>query len=305
MPVPRESSAGRFRWFGGLPCCTVLNLQTALVSADLTDHLNSVAGNTPGLRLLRDSVRSRPKWVRTMSLIQQTSIRNQLLSRMPVEDFDLLQPHLRRVQGPLRLVMIEAGEPIEHLHFPEIGFTSVTDSTGTGPVEVGMIGREGLVGACPIMLGIYKIPYRAFVQVAGENLQIEVERFEYAVAQSPALRSLLLSYVHVLIVQTAQTAISNAVNNVEVRLCRWILMCHDRVDGDRISITHEFLSDMLGVRRPGVTIAIQVLEGKHLIRARRGQIQVMDRKGLERVAGTSYGLPEAEYATVMFRPFEG
>ena len=231
--------------------------------------------------------------------IPQTTIRNRLLRALVPADFALLAPHMLMVPGPLKLVLIEPHVPIEHMHFPEMGFTSVTIDGEGGSIEVGMIGCEGLVGASPVLLGADRTPHRHFVQMAGENLRISTTHLLQAVAESETLRALLLRYVQAYLVQTAQTAFANAAFLIEGRLARWILMCDDRSDGESMSITHEFLSMMLGVRRPGVTIAIQTLEGHHLIKATRGLIRIVDRAGLIATAQEGYGAAEAEYARLI------
>src|SRR3954451_2014775 len=127
----------------------------------------------------------------------------------------------------------------------------------------------------------------------------EAQNLRTAMQRSPALHARLLRYAHARMVQTAQTAYANAGFTIEARLARWILMTDDRLEGDELPLTHDFLSMMLGVRRPGVTIAVQTLEGHKLIRAKRGGITVLDRVRLEEVADSAYGVSEAEYASVM------
>ena len=133
------------------------------------------------------------------------------------------------------------------------------------------------------------------MQVAGAGHRIKAATFRRVVQQSPSLHRLLDRFVHVFTTQTAQTALAHASSSIEERLARWLLMCNDRIDGPDIAITHKFLAMMLGVRRPGVTDAIHVLEGRGLIRAARSKITIRDRDKLEAVAGASYGLPETEY----------
>jgi CRP-like cAMP-binding protein len=135
--------------------------------------------------------------------------------------------------------------------------------------------------------------------MTGEAYRIEATRLRDAVEGRPSLYLHLLRFVQAFTVQVAQTALSNGSYSLEERLARWLLMCHDRVDGDVLSTTHEFLSIMLDVRRPGVTEALHILEGAHMIRAERGLVTVLDRAKLEQVAGESYGVAEAEYARLM------
>jgi len=138
--------------------------------------------------------------------------------------------------------------------------------------------------------------------VPGTGLRIGTDDLRRAVTASVSLQQHLLRYVQALTLQTAQTALANGCCKVEERLARWLLMCHDRVDGDGLSTTHEFLSVMLGVRRTGVTEMLKVFEDRGLISTQRGQVTVLDRVGLEGVAGDSYGVPEAEYSRLIGLP---
>ena len=133
-------------------------------------------------------------------------------------------------------------------------------------------------------------------------MRIRADDLCRAVAARASLHKHLLRFVQAFTIQTAQTALSNGCHVIEQRLARWLLMCHDRVDGDELATTHEFLSLMLGVRRAGVTLALQALEDRGLISTKRGQITVLNRAKLEAVAGDSYGVPEAEYARLIGLP---
>jgi CRP-like cAMP-binding protein len=234
-----------------------------------------------------------------MSQPQQSSVRNRLLRALSAEDFALLQPHLQPMATELRQQLIAPNTQIRQLFFPEVGFSSITTSGSGGKVEIGIIGREGLVGASPVLLGSDRTPHEQFIQNAGEVLSIDTEALCAAVGHSASLRKLLLRSVQVQMIQTAQTAFANATYNLDVRLCRWLLMCQDRLDGDELHLTHEFLSLMLGTQRSSTTLAIQSLEGHLLIKARRGRIMIRDRAALEAAADDSYGLPEAEFARLI------
>src|SRR4051794_18441090 len=146
-----------------------------------------------------------------------------------------------------------------------------------------------------VLLGTDRSPHACFVQTAGSGWRIRADALCRALAASAALHQHLLRFVQAFMVQMGQTALANGSSTLEQRLARWLLMCHDRVDGDGLATTHEFLSLMLSVRRAGVTVALQALEERGLISTKRGQIAVLDRAGLEGVAGDSYGLCEAEY----------
>jgi CRP-like cAMP-binding protein len=232
-----------------------------------------------------------------MAAPQQSSLRNQLLAGLSPEDF-APQPHLEPVELALRRVLIEPNQPIEHVYFHERGYTSVTTNGHGSKIEVGLIGREGMVGV-PVALGVRTTPLQFFVQLAGDGLRMTSHDLEEVIDERPSLHRVLLRYAQVMSVQTSGTAFANAEHTIETRLARWLLMCHDRIDGDDIPITHEIMSIMLGVRRAGVTTATQVLESSGLIRASRGMITILDRDGLEELADTAYGLPETEYARQM------
>jgi len=233
-----------------------------------------------------------------MSHLQQASVRNRLLSALTPDDFRLLQPCLEAVPLELRHWLIEAKQAIRSVYFPEYGIVSILADTSAGRIEVGLIGPEGVAGL-PVVLGIDQSPHGYMVQAAGEALRIPTQAVRTALRRSPALQAGFLRYAHTLMVQTAQTAYANAAFTIEARLARWILMTDDRLGRDELPLTHDFLSMMLGVRRPGVTIAVQTLEGNRLIRAKRRGITVLDRTGLEELAESAYGVSEAEYASVM------
>jgi len=220
---------------------------------------------------------------------------NRLLSSLSKADFGLLLPDLEAVSLDLRKVLERPNKRIEDVYFPDAGFASVVAvQPKQTKVEVGLIGREGMTGL-PVVLGNHKTPHETYIQAAGHGQRIDATKLRKAMAASSSLQSLLLKFVQAFMVQTAQTAISNARAKLNERLARWILMADDRIDGSRLPLTHEFLSLMLGVRRAGVTEALHALESEGLIRASRGEIIVRSRKGIERRAGGSYGIPEAEF----------
>ena len=220
---------------------------------------------------------------------------NRLLSSLSKADFGLLLPDLEAVSLNLRKVLERPNKRIEDVYFPDAGFASVVAvQPKQTKVEVGLIGREGMTGL-PVVLGNHKTPHETYIQADGHGQRINATKLRKAMAASSSLQSLLLKFVQAFMVQTAQTAISNARAKLNERLARWILMADDRIDGSRLPLTHEFLSLMLGVRRAGVTEALHALESEGLIRASRGEIIVRSRKGIERRAGGSYGIPEAEF----------
>ncbi|SFU69967.1 cAMP-binding domain of CRP or a regulatory subunit of cAMP-dependent protein kinases [Methylobacterium sp. 174MFSha1.1] len=234
-----------------------------------------------------------------MPQLRQSILRNRLLRAMAPEDFARLQPHLDPIALQLREVVIAPDAPVDDLLFLETGMVSISTAHDDRRIEVGLVGSEGLVGAVPVGLDCTTTPHVYFVQLSGEGLSIGREAFCAALDESPALRRLLLRYVHTLIVQITQTAYAHASLSLESRLARWLLMCHDRTEGDELVLTHDFLSMMLGVQRAGVTLAIQNLEGAGRIRAKRRRIEVLDRDKLMALTNGSYGTPEAEYARLI------
>ena len=228
-----------------------------------------------------------------------TSYKNELLRRLGVADLALLEPHLEPVRLPLRLSLERPRTQIDHVYFIDEGIASVVASLSKGrDTEIGLIGFEGMTGAV-VVLGDQQSAHECYMQVAGHGLRIPAATFSMVLSDSPTLRTLLLKYVQSLYVQCGYTALVNARSKLEERLARWLLMCADRVVGGKVPITHEFLGIMLGVRRPGVTVALQILEGRGLIQASRGQIKIRDRAGLVEIANGIYGGPEFEYERVL------
>jgi len=225
----------------------------------------------------------------------QSFVRNGLLSVIDAAAYAVIGPHLEPVDLPKGTVLIEAGEPFTHAHFFNSGIGSIVVSTPDSQrVEAGIFGRDGLSGFGSL-LGVDQCPQTTMVQVEGEGYRVSIEALRTACRQSDSLRETLLRYVHVFITQTSYTSLSNVSQSVEGRLARWLLMCHDRVIGDDIALTHEFLSIMLAVQRPSVTTALHMIEGYGFIKTRRSNITIVDRDALIDFADGMYGTPEAEY----------
>jgi CRP-like cAMP-binding protein len=223
---------------------------------------------------------------------------NHLLLAMPREDSEALQKYLSPVELVLRQKLEQPLQPIQDIYFILDAIASVVSKYPDKDVEIGTIGCEGMTG-CAIILGARSSSHATYIQLAGNGQRISVENFQRCMNESPTLRLWLLRYVHALSVQTAHTAVANVRANISERLARWLLMSHDRVSGNEIHLTHEFLATMLGTRRAGVTEALHLLAAQQLLRMERGCITVVNRKGLEREAGVYYGKPEAEYRRLM------
>ena len=227
------------------------------------------------------------------------STANRLLSRLSSEDLLLLQPNLKRVDLPLRKQLERPNKPIDQIYFLESGFASVVaDGSGGRGIEVGLIGREGMTGLS-VLMGTDRSPHETFIQSAGEGVRISAGSLRKAMEHSRSLHRTFLLYAHSFALQVTNTATANGRSKIEQRLARWLLMAQDRIGGDEVPLTHELLSIMLGVRRPGVTVALKLLENAGVLRARRGIISIIDRKGLERLADNAYGVAEAEYRRLL------
>jgi CRP-like cAMP-binding protein len=218
------------------------------------------------------------------------SPRNHLLNALPPESFARLRPKLSMVETPLRRVLHQAEIPIETVYFPESGWVSMLAYMEDGDAaEVGLIGREGVVGL-PVVLADEYDDLEAMVQSPGTAFSLSAAALRQAMGEDPALRDLLLRYALVHHGQVARTGACNGRHQTEQRMARWLLMAHDRTDGDEFPMTHEFLAMMLGVRRAGVTVAAGALQKAQLIRYERGRIEVTDRPGLESAACECYGV---------------
>lgn len=221
--------------------------------------------------------------------------RNRLLALLPDNEMRCLGPKLELVSLERGIVLVGADRPIEHAYFLCSGIGSVVTVSPDGQrSEAGMFGREGFSPTSAGVGGTISI-HEVLIQVEGEGYRITIDDMISALPQNPVFANLLARFVQTFASQISFTALCNANYQIDERLARWLLMCHDRVDGDEITLTHDFISSMLAVRRPSVTNAIHILEGKKLIRAERGRITIRDRRGLEAFAADIYGKAEEEY----------
>jgi CRP-like cAMP-binding protein len=235
----------------------------------------------------------------TVAVVPHVTSGNRILQALPSVDRQRLEPHLERVSLALRHPVIEPHQPITHVYFVHSGMVStVADVDSDTAVEVAVTGREGLVGTS-VLLGVDTSSLRSFSQIPGESLRLPTAVFREALSFSPTLRSLVEIYTQSLFEQTARTAACNRIHSIEKRCARWLLMTHDRVDGDRFQLTQEFLAQMLGVRRASVTEAAGALQDAGAIRYSRGVIHIVDRARLERAVCGCYANIRREQERLM------
>jgi CRP-like cAMP-binding protein len=219
--------------------------------------------------------------------------KNRILAALPQAEIDRFFLSLQPVSLAQRQVLYEVGAPLECIYFLEGGVASVlTSMTNGSTIEVGMIGREGIVGAAALLGGEVSAQH-VIVQVPANAQRMKVAECRAAFEESAAVRAPVLRYIQTLLDLSAQTAACNRLHSIEQRCARWLLMARDRVDSDAIPMTHEFLATMLGVRRAGVTETVGELHRSGLIQNHRGTVTILDREGLEEAACECYRVDHA------------
>jgi CRP-like cAMP-binding protein len=230
-----------------------------------------------------------------MSQAVQPPIQNKILDALPAQEYDRLLEHLTSVSLPQNETLYKMEERIRYVYFINSGVVSkIINMEDGGSVEVGLVGNEGMAGL-PIALGDDVSPNQAIVQIAGAGMRMEAAALREELKRGGQLQSLLQRHTLAMLKQVSQTAACNRSHNVGDRLARWLLMCHDRVGGDEIKLTQEFIAEMLGTRRSGVSEAAILLQAAGLIRYSRGHITILDREGLEGFACECYRVVKAEF----------
>lgn len=192
-------------------------------------------------------------------------------------------------------ILCEPGKPLHHVYFLNSGIVSLlTPVSGHTSVEVGLVGHEGMAGMA-LFLGIGISPVRMLVQSSGTAMRIGAVAFRQEIARNPALQRELNLYLYGLMAQVAQTIGCNCFHRIGARLARWLLMTQDRVGANEFQLTHKFLAHMLGVRRSGVSLAARILQKKKLIHYSRGNITILNRKGLEAASCDCYRVVNGMY----------
>ncbi len=218
------------------------------------------------------------------------AVNNVILLSLPDDEYNLLRPHLQPTELAQYRILNDPGEKIDFAYFLSEGMTSLVALSDDGrSVEVGIVGREGMVGM-PLVGGLRRGTFRAIMQAPGRGSCIRSEVFQDVLRDASTLRAELSRFALMHGMQVAQLAACNRLHEVEQRLARWLLMCQDRVDSELLSLTHEFLAQMLGTGRPSVSLAVGILEDAGLIENLRGTVKILNRKSLEEVACECYGV---------------
>ena len=222
--------------------------------------------------------------------------RNEILRRLGNEDWDRLRPHLHPISLSFKQLLYQQGGKIDHVYFPDSGVISIVKVLEDGAlIETGTVGNEGLVGL-PAVFGIDTSSSRVFCQVPGRALRVRADVVLAERRRGGQFGELLLRFANAMLAMLSQSTACNRAHSLEERMCRWLLMTHDRVGDDSFPLTQEFLAHMLGVRRPTVNLAGTALQRAGLIRYTRGKITIVNRSGLEEASCECYVQMQTEFA---------
>ncbi|WP_193200445.1 Crp/Fnr family transcriptional regulator [Nostoc sp. MG11] len=224
---------------------------------------------------------------------------NRLLAALPDSEYERLVPHLKLVSLPLEQVIYEAGEPITHVYFPHRSVISIVTTMEDGStVEVGVVSNEGMVGI-PIILGGNTTTTTAIVQIADSAMQLDADILRSEFNRGGYLQGLLLRYVQARYTELAQGSACNRLHTLEERLARWLLTVNDRLQLENFPLTQEFIAQMLGVRRSGVTVAASTLSRAGMISYKRGKISIVNREDLEATSCECYRVIQNEFTRLL------
>ena len=234
-----------------------------------------------------------------MSAAAPANVVNGLMEGLPRRDRKRILDRCEQVELVFGTILCEADQPYRHIYFPLSGFVSLVATVeGHPPLEMGLIGNEGMLGAT-LVLGLDTIPLRGVVQGSGTALRMTTRQLRRELSDSPALQRILNRYLYVLMAQLSQTTVCTRFHEVEARLARWLLMTHDRAHADHFHLTHEFLADMLGVQRSAITIAAGALQKRKLISYSRGEINILSRRELEAASCECYDAVIKDYSQLL------
>jgi len=224
---------------------------------------------------------------------------NRILTLLPPDEAERMRPKLEDVDLPQGQILYDARMPVDHVYFMDQGMISVVSNMRNGDsIEIGTIGAEGMAGLS-ILLGVESVPYRHVVQVAGQARRMSGSTLTMELDQNATLRKLLSRYQAAFNIQVMQGMACNGLHSVIQRCCRWLLTTQDRVGSQELNITHEFLAQMLGVRRASVTEVLRPLQSEGLIRASRGKIVILDSERLTELSCECYGIIRNEYRRLL------
>jgi len=231
----------------------------------------------------------------------QDAKKNFLLSSLTKEEFEKVLPKLEPLSFDLGDVLHESGDRMDYVYFPTTAIVSLLYIMENGATaEIGVVGNDGILGI-ELFMGGETTTNRAVIQSAGHAFRMKARDMKEEFTRGGGFQKLLLRYTQALIAQISQTAVCNRLHSVEEQLCRWLLLSHDRLESDKLVMTHDLISNMLGVRREGVTLAAQKLAVRKLIKNVRGSITVLDRQGLEDAVCECYAVVNAEYNRLLGR----
>ncbi|MBK8465085.1 MAG: Crp/Fnr family transcriptional regulator [Chloracidobacterium sp.] len=229
------------------------------------------------------------------------ALKNHLLAALPADEFSRITPHLKPISLKLGQVLHESGDRMDYVYFPTTAIMSLLYIMQNGATaEIGVVGNDGILGI-ELFMGGETTTNRAIIQSAGEAFKMDTKSMKEEFTLGGVFQKILLRYTQALMAQISQTAVCNRLHSVDQQLCRWLLLSHDRLDTDKLVMTHDLISNMLGVRREGVTLAAQKLSQRGLIKNVRGSITVLDRKGLEKAVCECYAVVNTEYIRLLGR----
>ena len=229
------------------------------------------------------------------------ALKNFLLAALHEDDFVRVKSNLEPVSFKLGEVIYESGEKMEYVYFPTTAIVSLLYIMENGATaEIGVVGNDGIIGVS-LFMGGDTTTSRAIIQSAGGAVKMKAKDLKAEFALGGRFQELLLRYTQALMTQISQTAVCNRLHSIDQQLCRWLLLSHDRLSSDKLVMTHDLISNMLGVRREGITLAAQKLAKRKLITNSRGTMTVTDRQGLESAVCECYKVVNEEYNRLLGR----